>query len=370
MKDILISKQKESILCFLFCIGVLFSCFGQGEQLFVRVTSDMLKGRSSAMAVEDSFGRLPTRLKSEVRGPVWFLGENSAGVYVEFNTNSNNIIIRYQVASDLNMPHMPTTGVSGVDLYLKANHNWSWAYGSYQFKDTIQYTFSNIGDNSSGIYRLYLPLYNSVKWLDIGVGSEFKLSFPRSPESKPIVVYGTSIAQGACVSRPGMAWTSIVGRSFENKVINFGFSGNGRLEQPILDLMIEEDAAAFILDCLPNLMINPDRTEVQLDSLIRNAVKTIRCRYSDTPIILAGHSSAFTPGFLNRGVLSEYGNSTEVGRSTYEQLKREGIDNLYWLASNDMGLDINSTVDYAHPNDFGMDKIAQAYIRLLTKILK
>lgn len=47
----------------------------------------------------------------------------------------------------------------------------------------------------------------------------------------PIVLYGTSIAQGACASRPGMAWGNIVSRSLEIPLINLGFSGNGKLEK-------------------------------------------------------------------------------------------------------------------------------------------
>ncbi len=367
----LVSVYRRVLCCSFFCFILLVNVYAQTGTHFYPVSSSFLQGRVEEMSKESSLGRLPNRLQTAVRDAVWNLGKNAAGVYVDFRTDADTIVVRYGVAGALNMPHMPTTGVSGVDLYLQEDSRWEWAYGSYQFKDTIRYTFSDIGKNKSGIYRLYLPLYNTVQWLDIGVGKSHSFSFENSErKSAPIVVYGTSIAQGACVSRPGMAWTSIVGRALGKDVINLAFSGNGRLEQPILDLIAREDAAVFVLDCLPNLAITPQRSEKKLDSLIVGAVKTIRAKKPKTPVILTGHSSAFTPGFMNKGTLGEYEKSTEVGKATFDRLIKEGNKNLYWLDSRAIALDVNSTVDYAHPNDYGMDKIAQAYIRLLQKILK
>lgn len=362
---------RTVIVCAFLCSVCSLSVFGQSERTFYPVGAEVLQGRSKEMRNEISIGRLPSRLQGQVRDAVWNLGQNAAGIYVDFRTDADTIVVRYAVSGGLNMPHMPTTGVSGVDLYLKEANTWRWAYGSYQFKDTIQYTFSNIGNNKTGIYRLYLPLYNTVKWLEIGVDKSQWFSFVENKEKKaPIVVYGTSIAQGACVSRPGMAWTNILGRSLNNEVINLAFSGNGRLEQPVLDLIAQEDAAAYVLDCLPNLAVGPQRNEKQLDSLIVGAIKTIRVKHPQKPIVLTGHSSAFTPGFMNKATLAEYEKSTEVGKATFDRLIKEGNKNLYWLDSREIALDVNSTVDYAHPNDYGMNKIAQAYIRLLQKILK
>ncbi len=77
-----------------------------------------------------------------------------------------------------------------------------WASGRYSFEDTIEYRFSNLERSPEAAFRLYLPLYNSVKWLAIGVpgGTSFALT-PKSKKEKPVVIYGTSIAQGGCASR-------------------------------------------------------------------------------------------------------------------------------------------------------------------------
>ena len=70
---------------------------------------------------------------------------------------------------------MPATGVSGVDLYAgNSDGDWLWCAGKYTFGDTIQYRFANLEPNDTyhqkgREYRLFLPLYNSVQWLEIGV---------------------------------------------------------------------------------------------------------------------------------------------------------------------------------------------------------
>ena len=70
---------------------------------------------------------------------------------------------------------------------------------------------------------------------------------------KPIVMYGSSILQGGCASRPGMAYTNIIGRRFNREVFNLGFSGNARLDMEIAHLMARvKDPGAFVLDFVPN----------------------------------------------------------------------------------------------------------------------
>jgi len=67
--------------------------------------------------IGDRYVRLPQRAEGKVRKPVWDLSRNSAGLAIHFFSNAPELKVRYQVSGPLNMPHMPTTGVSGVDLY-------------------------------------------------------------------------------------------------------------------------------------------------------------------------------------------------------------------------------------------------------------
>lgn len=317
-----------------------------------------------------NYQRLPETMINVVRDPLWHLSTNSAGLYVNFRTNAKVIRVRYGVAHELQMPHMPAIGVSGVDLYARdaVKKDWFWAAGSYSFKDTITYTFHDLDFGLGKDYQLYLPLYNTVTWMEVGVPDSTSIDFIQETE-KPIIVYGTSIAQGACATRPGLAWTNILRRAMGIPVVNLGFSGNGRLEAPLLDFIGTAPASAIVLDCLPNLGITPERTEQQLDSLIYHAVLHVRAKQPTTPIVLTEHSSGFDEHILNADNNRRYRQSTAVLRKTFDRLQREGVEDIYLLTNEEIGLDIDSTVDYAHPNDIGMQKIAGAYQRLLERVL-
>lgn len=312
------------------------------------------------------FQRLPNDLQPQLRPAVWSLGTNSAGLYIDFATAADSIKVAYQVSGPLSMPHMPSIGVSGVDLYQKDGDNWNWAYGSYAFKDTISYEYFNINKQGEKKYRLYLPLYNTVKQLQISVPNGQKIQFLKEEEN-PIIIYGTSITQGACATRPGLAWTNILGRQLNVPIVNLGFSGNGRLEQPILDLMSQAKARIYVLDCIPNLGSITNYPDTTLAALLDNAVKTIRLKNPKTPIILTEHSSGDNGGFINYIKNAEYMRTSHVLKNQFKALNKK-YGNLYLLSNEAIGLDQESTVDYAHPNDIGMMKHAEAYKKLIQKI--
>ncbi len=48
------------------------------------------------------------------------LSHHSAGQMLHFKSNADQIMVRYKVNGSLAMPHMPSTGVSGIDLYAAA----------------------------------------------------------------------------------------------------------------------------------------------------------------------------------------------------------------------------------------------------------
>ena len=265
--------------------------------------------------------RLPDRAEKEIRSDVWNLSRNSAGLAIHFYSNAPQITVRYKVSGGLNMPHMQSTGVSGVDLYsIDSNGKWGFCFGNYSFGDTITYSYRNLGQDSyhnRGFeYRLYLPLYNTVEWMEIGTPEGSELTFiPQSPE-KPVVLYGTSIAQGACSSRPAMAWANILQRSLGYPLINLGFSGNGKLEKEVLNYIIEQDARIYILDCLPNLT---QKTEQEITDLIIAAVKQIRAT-RNAPILLvehAGYSNAPT----DKGQYQAYTQANKGSQKGFEILQ-------------------------------------------------
>ncbi|MBQ6572256.1 MAG: acetylhydrolase, partial [Alistipes sp.] len=112
----------------------------------------------------DGYARLPKRAQTEVRDAVWSLAQHSAGLMVAFYTNSPDIEVRYTTtSSSYAMPHMPSTGVSGVDLYrIDSDGVEAYCAGRYSFGEEVKYTYKGLPANPShhrkGFeYRLYLP---------------------------------------------------------------------------------------------------------------------------------------------------------------------------------------------------------------------
>jgi len=245
------------------------------------------------------FDRLPAKAEKSVRDAVWNLSRHSAGMLTQFATNSPSIHVRYKLLSaNLAMPHMPATGVSGIDLYAEnetGQLRWLQVVkpGSQEITTQIVSGIDPLSDNANRKYAAYLPLYNGVDSLEIGV--EEKSAFaPIAPRSdKPMVFYGTSIMHGACGSRPGMSITAILGRRLNRPTINLGFSGNGKMEKAVGDLLCELDPCVYAIDCLPNM--DADLVKQNTEPLVRQ----LREKHAETPILLVEDRS-FTPCRCNQ----------------------------------------------------------------------
>ncbi|SFD09627.1 Lysophospholipase L1 [Chitinophaga sp. CF118] len=324
-----------------------------------------IEGQAWPEEVAATYDRLPARAEKTVQSNVWNLSHQSAGLSIRFRTSAKEIIVRYTVTGDLAMQHMPATGVSGVDLYaIDPNGAWKWAAGRYNFGDTITYRFSALSDEARE-YRLYLPLYNKVKWMELGVPDHDSIVPLQKRKEKPIVVYGTSIAQGGCASRPGLAWTSLLDRQMDRQVINLGFSGNGKLEPPVTALVSEIDAKIFVLDCLPNISGLPP---AEIQERIITAVTTLRKKRPVTPILLVEHA---TPSMQMINTIGDgnYVTANKALQDAYEKLQSTGTKKLYILPASQINFDLSATVDGVHPADVGMVAYAKAYESSLRIIL-
>lgn len=328
-----------------------------------------IQNQGWAGEIGNTYTRLPQRAESTVRKPVWDLSRNSAGLAVHFYSDGPEIRVRYTVSGGMSMPHMPATGVSGLDLYsVNSDGQWRILFGGNPYGDTIQYHYTNIGKDKyhdRGFeYRLYLPLYNSVTWMEIGVPEGSQLTFIPASPAKPILLYGTSIAQGACASRPAMAWANILGRAVGFPLVNLGFSGNGRLEKEMLDLINEIDARLYILDCLPNLT---DKTEAEIELLVLDAVRQLRTSHS-TPILLVEHAG-YSNALMDSDKLEEYTHTNRASHKAYEKLIQEGVKDLFYLTHDELAFPMDAWVDYVHPSDLGMRIQASAVEKKVREIL-
>lgn len=317
------------------------------------------------------YNRLPEPAEDQVRKRVWSLSRHAAGLSMRFKTNADSLQIEYEVAGNHAMNHMPATGVSGIDLYGKSTGNeWLWYRGNRTFGDTIQYHFKTEKSIKAGReYQLYLPLYNTCKNLKIGIPNGAEITFFAARKEKPVVVYGTSIAQGACASRPGMAWTNILGRKLDHPVVNLGFSGNGRLEMEVLELLTEIDAQVYVLDCLPNLRPSEHLTEEEIKNRLRNSIRHIRNKRPQARILLT-HHAGYSDGAVDSERRKVYETLNRWTNEVFLDFQGDSTPNLYLLKKSEIGLSNDAFVDGTHPTDLGMEQYAEAYLKILKPLAK
>jgi hypothetical protein len=317
--------------------------------------------------VANFYDRLPARAQGVVTEAVWRLASHSAGMCVRFVTDARMINARWTVRNErLAMDHMPATGVSGLDLYVRREDGWRWiGVGRPTVSPTNQAPLVS-GEMTAGRREmmLYLPLYNGVTEAFIGVPEGATIERAPAREglrAKPICFYGTSILQGGCASRPGMAYPAIVSRQLDWDHWNFGFSGSARCEAPLAELFAELDPVAYLIDALPNMdaKLVTERMDTFLGILRKARPKT--------PIVLV-ESISYRDGFAvpTRGDRSVASN--EVLRDIVQKLAAGGA-NVHLIPGADLlGNDGEGTVDGVHATDLGFARMADLIANELKNI--
>ena len=344
-----------------------FSAFAQDKVQWHDVTQWGVEGRGWVDQERSKwFDRFPAKAEKTVTKSVWGLSRHSAGMMVRFKTDANAIHAKWKVTSArLGMAHMPPSGVSGLDLYARdTKGKWRWAAATRPSKQEMQAILLRGIKPGLREYALYLPLYNGTESLEVGVpeGAKFESLAPR--KVKPLIFYGTSITHGACASRPGMTHPAILGRRLELPVINMGFSGNGKMHAAVGDLMAEVDAAAYIIDCLPNM------NAAAVNAHCVPLVKQFRKARPHTPIILVEDRRNANSWLVPSRSKHHDANHAAL-RKAYEQLKAAGVKHLHYLSGDALlGEDGEGTTDGSHPNDLGFIRQANAFEPVLRKALK
>lgn len=314
------------------------------------------------------YDRLPGKAEDVVTKAVWGLSRNSAGECVRFVTDAPTIQARWTLTSkNLAMPHMPATGVSGLDLYVKDGDKWRWLGVGRPTDVTNQATLANNLPEGKREYLLYLPLYNGVSSVEIGLPKEkalAKADARPAGHEKPILFWGTSITQGGCASRPGMVHTAILGRRLNYPVINLGFSGNGKMDPEVVDLVAELDPAVFVIDCLPNMNgpLVAERTEP--------LVQKLRKAHPKTPIVLV-EDRTYANAFLVASSKKHNDESRAALKKAYDKLVAAGVTGLHYLPGDKLLADDGEdTVDGSHPTDLGFVHQADAMQKVLEAALR
>ena len=328
---------------------------------------------------ERTYARLPRYVKDSIPEgrELWDRQQCSSGIGVRFATNSTRIGCKYTLYWDTHMIHMADTGLKGTDLYiLEGDSVWRHVNTNrpYVKKDEngnktklFESTYVSNLDGKMHEYVIYFPLYDGIEDFSVKVDSGAVIT-KGSPEvinaNRRIVAYGTSILQGGCASRTGMAATNIIGRELNCEVVNLGFSGEGKQDTYIARAMATiPDVDVFLLDPVPNC------TEMMCDTLTYNFVKTLRALRPDVPIVML--EGPIYPYARYDSFFGKYlPKKNDAFRRNYERLKAENPNNLYYVTSEGLdGPEDDGTVDGIHLTDLGFLHYANKMIPILRPLL-
>lgn len=358
--------MKSSILSCLIAFTALVS-FAQDNLRFTAAGSLLMIGK--AKPTDSIFQRIDAVETKDMPKSVQGLARNSAGIAILFETNSTVIRAKWKLANEVYLANMAPIGHSGLDLYCLKNGKWQFVMTGKPVKGVLEQDQVIIQhlDTAMKQFMLYLPLYNTVSDLQIGVQQSAIIRKPDHPginTTKRVVMYGSSILQGASAGRPGMAYPAILQRKTGYDVINLGFSGSAKMEMELARYLASVPADLYILDCIPN----PSPEQIKERSY--HFIKYLREQKPLVPIILVEtilRENGNWDQNLGKNVINQ---NIEI-RRTYERLKKEGIKNFYYLTADKLiGNDHEATIDGVHLTDLGFMRMAEAVLPLIKKAMR
>ena len=311
----------------------------------------------------DRFRRLPRDVAFSTSEWVGYLSGNTSGGRIRFKTDSEYVAIHAKMDNIGKMDHFALTGSAGFDMYVLAE-------GEYKYNNTFRPPFE-IADGYESLFDfkstkmreivINMPLYSDVKEFYIGLKDGAAILEPTPyKHEKPVVFYGHSITQGACATRPGNTYPSILSRKYGFDFINLGFSGSARGEDAMAEYIASLDMGAFVYDY--------DHNAPNAEHLLKThekMFKTIRKAHPSMPIVIM--STTTNEPFINEVALRR-----EVIYKTYENALASGDTNVYFLDGRESfaPYDNFGTVEGCHPNDLGLFGIAKSLEGIFDKILK
>ncbi|MHC4884057.1 MAG: SGNH/GDSL hydrolase family protein [Planctomycetota bacterium] len=314
------------------------------------------------------FCRLPLRAEGVVRDPVWALAQSTAGARVCFKTDSTRLQLRATLNHDSRMAHMPATGQSGFALYEGEPgrmRTWGVAFPGVNEVTFEREFFQNV-EKTMREFTVYLPLYNGVQSIELGIDRGAKLQAPsKLAHDKPAVIYGTSITQGGCAHTSDADYPSILGRMLQIDTVNLGFSGNGQGEPEMATIISEIDAAVYVLDYVANVDAK------KLKRTLPKFIEILRKKRKTTPIILASRI-VFSQCTWNKGTRQDHEDKRDIMIETYAKMRRKGDRNIHFIDGNTLipyGQDLAYSDAGVHPTTYGFEIMARVMAPQLEAIM-
>ena len=293
----------------------------------------------------------------------------STGLAVLFETDSPIIKARWTIGGGNSGANMAAIGQKGLDLYIMKDGKWVFAgVGSPEMNKApfSKHEGTIVTDMTEDAKQclLYLPLFDCVESLEIGVESGSVIKAIDNPFRHNIIVHGSSITHGASASRPGMTYAARFGRDNGLYTLNLGFSGMCKLQKEYAYYLADiKDVDAFIFDTFSN---------PQADVINENFdqfVDVVRAAHPDVPMIFLQTERRETRNFNTNREASEAAKQAAAEAVVKRRMKTD--KNIYFLPSDDfLGKEHIATADGTHPTDLGFTYMLDSITPKIKKILK
>lgn len=347
------------------CIPFLVTAQKEDPFKYIDGKELTIAGRS-ALVDPSKFHRIDSADRVLLPKSVQQLAKHSSGINIIFQTNATSIKVKWTLQEFKILWNMTPLAVNGLDLYGWNGTSWQYVSSARPSDVENSTTFIKNMDGKMRHFKIYLPLYTGLQNINVGVEEQAVIK-PADNNFLPmekVVVYGSSITQGASASRPGMAYPSIIERNLNVETFNLGFSGSGKMEIEVADVLGAMEADLYILDCVPNP--SPEQIEERTVPFIRR----LRQLKPNVPILMV--ESIFREnGHWDAAINDLVTQQNDAFDMAYRQLKEEDYKQLFYIPSEELIVnDHGSTVDGVHLSDLGFAEIADRIGKSVDAILR
>lgn len=335
----------------------------QAQQI---IPSSTLTVQGRAFPEAPNFHRVDTAKYHDLPPAVKKLYTHSTGLFVTFRTNSSKLSIDWETA-DARLGNNSTPIMSrGFDVYVKEQSGWRFAGVARPHLQKSKSSFTMVEDmeKTEKEFLLYFPLYKELLSFQLRIDEGATFTSTVQQHENKIVIYGSSIVQGASASRPGLAYPAKISRSMHTNVINLGASGNARMELTVAQMINDiEDVDLIVMDCVPNS--SPQQVKERTFAFVQE----IRKAHPHVPILMIESITRQT-GNYNQKWKQRLEEQNANFKTEYNRLIAAGYKNLFYLPTDSLiGDDHEGTVDGTHPTDVGFERFVTIVQPEIEKIL-
>lgn len=311
--------------------------------------------------------RFPASARARVPPEVWERATRPAGARLRFRAETTYLGLELEYGPAPVYERFSRVGQYGWDVYVDGTYRDSFVPTQPEGYNLLWVET----DPAPHEYEVYLPTYAPVQFRSLGLEGRLAPARPLR-EPRPVVVYGSSITQGAFASRPGLAFPAQLARTLDAEVYNFGFSGWGKGEAAVAALLATvESPSCYVLDWGINLMA-PEEVD-WIDARYPRFVEILRAEHPTVPLVFVGTAATGIERWDETVARNLDRIRATIRRTHDELLARDAAEaaRVRYLDGREVigPGDMDCTVDGVHYNDWGFRRYARALAPVIRDLL-